>query len=297
MELLRDYITKELLPFFIHKIPGDLDAETLVAFSNHFTDLVCHRAIYLQKVGKDAYDSMKESVEKRVVDASLIASGVSKDALESIMPLTSEEMNFSQLVSVKYARKVLAKMDTKTLNAPLLKRLEWSRNYICENPQSDPNAYELIELMIAQHEREAGYIPAEMPEYAFAYGACQGMWRIRKEQFEDPVHYPHLQNASLAYQICSDLYRDTSFRPYPQMTAFALKKMAGIDLYVAQFGIDAFDNREELKTVLEHVEAAKLVQPSLISRYELQFRTKMAPHIERFGLELTTGTPVIYEKK
>lgn len=264
---------------------GLASKKRIAAFREYLEDMVlfdiisCKRdRIELSSRGQDVPECIRYA---------LIASGISrkgilppgKSYIPSTIPVTKEHHY--------YAKQRVREIDFERLNGPYGNRVTYTIESIHQNPNGFPNISELIELGIAQNERECGYVEDYFETMDFCGGALFATWMIQRKVLENEG-----LSDTLAYDICEQIYARPQQKHYSLATAKALTKMAEIDLYVQQYGIESYDNYDEIKETLRNLEAAKITDPELMERYENYFKTMVKPKM----VEAPTRTTKTSEK-
>lgn len=257
--------------------------DKLSEFERYLEDSVLFEIIS-SKSDVVSINSIGKTVTKNLQTA-LIASGIS---LNGTIPRGSKYQQKSIISNRQthfYAKERARMLETELLRAPYSQRIRWLQDYITKNPNSLPNAYELVELGIARRERECGYIEGETKFDAFYNGALMALWYIREEDFRK-----NKLEDTLAYDICA-MVNDSpeGFRHYPLATNMALRKMAGIEFYIKTEGFDKFDNKEELLYTLRNIEAAKVTDSDFIIPFETRFIEMMKPYMDKVGISYSNN--------
>lgn len=254
--------------------------EQLKVFRRYFEDFVLSEIILNGNCSVVEFGS-NENIVTDNLKAALIASGISKDGVLPDGRCYDNKSILSDSGIYSYANERVKSLETQLLKAPYSYRTMLACDYIKENRNSLPNAYELVELGIARMEREVGYI--KCPHFdAFYNGVQIGIMSIRGNSFEK-----NGLSDTLAYDICKTVnISPEGYRHYALATNTALKQMAGIDFFVATNGLENYDNEEELMSTLRNIEAAKVTDRTLVEPFEKRFKETMEPYMNKVGIVL-----------
>lgn len=138
--------------------------------------------------------------------------------------------------------------------------LDWIR----ENPNTDPNAYEMTNLFLlgAKYAHEGFDINVD---------TLTKMWNIRSGNFEQVG----ISKDNFVYRICEDSYKSVvEDKPLvnDEASHHALRKMAAIGLWLKQQQRDGetlhYDNTQELLQLVEASRTLKGVHPELFDKYK-----------------------------
>jgi len=126
--------------------------------------------------------------------------------------------------------------------------------------------HELLELGIAQSERNCGYVKENANDKVVCDKALKFLWNDKKKDLEEKGY-----KDSLEYSICEDVFEKNGPRHYSLATARALKDMVYIDSYIRIKGYTEF-SRDYIEYVLRNIKAAKVTDLELMKKYEERFR-------------------------
>lgn len=138
--------------------------------------------------------------------------------------------------------------------------------YLSENPKSDPNAYEIVDVLTAYNNLVA--LGKELPEDIKK--DLDNMFYQRKQNFIENG----IGTDSASYRICEFCYKPENLDDYPlpAVTIATLRKIASLDLYSRQQIRDnglLFDNVSEVETVLNYFKASNDVKPGYLDMFKL----------------------------
>lgn len=137
--------------------------------------------------------------------------------------------------------------------------------YIAENPNSDPNAFEMVDMFSTYNNLVAfGKNPPEDIKTDL-----DSMFSHRKRNFIENG----IGTDSAAYRMCEFCYRPENLEDYPlpAVTIAAMRKIASLDLYTRQQVRDGgplFDNVAEVETIKNYFRASDSVKPGFLDAFK-----------------------------
>lgn len=252
---------------------GNISEEQISKFREYLEDIILFEIISCKdsriecsSVGREVTDNIK---------IALIASGISPKG-----KIPEGTAYIPRTISVGrnehyYAKSRVIELDNERENGRYVDRMYSSINNFRANQRLFPNMRELAEMGIAQNERNCGYIEDNNQAVDFFEGCVQSIWMTKKAILQNFG----FQN-NIAYEICDEMYTRPYAKHYPLATKEALTNMAEIAMFVAQYGKVNFHDYDKLEETLRNIEAAKLTDPELISKYEKRFKSIMVPELE-----------------
>lgn len=242
-----------------------ISLDQITKFKEYLEDAILFEIISC-KSSKIVCASNERDVTENIRIA-LIASGISKDGKlpegEKYSPLTHNVM----LQDHYNAKKRVREIDVERENGTYINKMNKTINNFQENPQLFINIAELVEMGIAQNERNCGYIEERNDAVLFFEGATQAMWMIKRDLLE---HYGYKN--SLAYEICESIYERPYLKHYSLPTKIALVNMAEISFEIAKNGRKNFDDEGLIKETLRNIEASKITDEEFIVPFEKRFK-------------------------
>lgn len=136
--------------------------------------------------------------------------------------------------------------------------------YLAENPKSDPNAFEMVDVLSTYHNLVAcGKTPPEDIK-----ADLDNMFAQRKQNFIENG----IGTDGAAYRICEFCYQPENLEDYPlpAVTIAAMRKIASLDLYSRQQIRDQgplFDNVAEVEGVKNYFNASNEVKPGFLDQF------------------------------
>ena len=136
-------------------------------------------------------------------------------------------------------------------------------NWIKENRHiNHPNAYEMtnVFLFAAKYKSEGLEIDDN---------ALKEMWEIRSKDFANVS----ISENDFVYKICEDAYnasKEGKALVNDENSHHALRKLAGIGLYLRQLEKPQFNNPQELMVLIESAKTLKAIHPDLFEKYGFQ---------------------------
>lgn len=239
--------------------------DQLVEFDRILEDAVLFEIISC-KSSKIVCSSIKGNVTENIKIA-LIASGISKDGK---LPEGEEYSGRAHNVTLQDhydAKKRVRELDIKREGGTYINKMNLSINNFQSNPQFFINIAELVEMGIAQNERNCGYIEERNDAVLFFEGATQAMWMTKRDLLE---HYGYKN--SLAYEICDSIYKRPYLKHYSLPTKTALVNMAEISFEIAKNGRQNFKDERLIKETLRNIEASKITDEEFIAPFEKRFK-------------------------
>lgn len=137
--------------------------------------------------------------------------------------------------------------------------------YLRENPNSDPNAFQMVDLFTTYNNLVAcGRTPPEDIK-----ADLDNMFSQRKRNFIENG----IGTDNVAYRMCEFCYKPQSLDDYPlpAVTIAAMRKIASLDLYSRQQERDGkllFDNVAEVEEVRNYLNASNIVKPNFLKKFE-----------------------------
>lgn len=199
------------------------------------------------------------------ISQSLIGSGISKTGQLPIgrCYLTNilEDDNIQSIVDEKLAQKMdglINKMQGKGNEYGITR-------YISENPKSDPNAFEMVDVLSTYNNLVA--FGKTLPEDVKS--ELDNMFSHRKQNFIENG----IGTDSAAYRICEFCHDTNDFASYPipAVTIAAMSKIASLDLYSRQQIRDdgpLFDNVSEVEAVMNYFNASNNLKPGFLDEFK-----------------------------
>ena len=231
-------------------------------FKEFFEDSILYSAIKGNRIIVTSADNMVTSN----IQQALIGSGIKKDGL---LPIGGKCYSTNILDDNNIPSIVKTKLETKT-NALVNKMKGGNDEYginkfIAENPNSDPNAYEIVDVVTTYNNLIASgqNIPDDIKT------DINNMFSHRKKNFAENG----IGLDSAAYRICEFCYNpeNSGNYPLPAVTIEAMKKLASLDLYSRQQIRDngpLFDNVAEVETVKNYFKASNSIKPGLLEPFK-----------------------------
>lgn len=228
-------------------------------FKEFLEDSILSSAI---KGNKIAVTSASNMVTSNVQQA-LIGSGIKKDGL---LPIGGKCYSTNVLDDNNMPNIVKMQLEAKTNSLVSKMKGKYGINkYIADNPNSDPNAYEIVDVLTTYNNLVASgqNIPDDIK------ADIDNMFLHRKKNFA--------QNGigldSTAYKICEFCYNpeNSGNYPLPAVTIEAMKKLASLDLYSRQQIRDKgplFDNVAEVETVKNYFAASNTINPGFLDQFK-----------------------------
>lgn len=137
--------------------------------------------------------------------------------------------------------------------------------YLEENPNSDPNAFQMVDLFTTYNNLVAcGRTPREDIK-----AELDNMFSQRKRNFIENG----IGTDNAAYRMCEFCYKPESSDDYPlpAVTIAAMRKIASLNLYSRQQERDGkplFDNVAEVEQVRNYLNASNIVKPNFLKEFE-----------------------------
>ncbi|MCI8546359.1 MAG: hypothetical protein HFJ44_03910 [Clostridia bacterium] len=200
------------------------------------------------------------------ISQALIGSGINKSGQLPIgrCYLTNilDDENLQKIIDEKLNQKMVG-----LINKVQGKGNEYGINrYIAENPKSDPNAFEMVDVLSTYNNLIAfGKTPPENVK-----SDLDTMFSHRRQNFiENGIGLD-----SAAYRICEFCHNPNNFASYPipAVTIAAMRKIASLDLYSRQQirdGGKLFDNVREVETVKNYFNASNNIKPVFLDTFKV----------------------------
>lgn len=204
------------------------------------------------------FTSAGEMLTSNIYQA-LIGSGINKNGKLPIGKCyISEELEDDNIQNI-----IEKKLDSSMQN--LIDRMKAINEYIAENPKSDPNAFEMVDVISTYNNLVAfGKNPPESIKQDI-----DKMFFHRKQNFIENG----IGTDSVAYKICEFCYNKDNLNKYPlpAVTIAAMRKIASLDLYSRQQERDGgqlFDNVTEVEAVKNYFNASNVVNPGFLEQFK-----------------------------
>ncbi len=256
-----DNYMKEAVSQVINIYGPDAIGHKLEEFKTFFEDYTMIASIKgRQSVFSSASDTPTQNLQQ-----ALIASGIQKEGKLPIgkcfYTIKLEDDDLQDTIEQKLTHK-LEDLEAKMRGG---KGYYGINRYISENPHSDPNAYEMVDVLTTYHNLVAcGKQPSNDLKQDI-----DAMFQKRKQNFIENG----IGTDSAAYRICEFCQNSGNLGkgPIPEVTIAAMRKIASLDLYTRQQERDhgvPFDNVAEVEGVRNYFHASENLQPGFLDRFQ-----------------------------